>query len=224
MSELPKENQELDQDVDQSRRKLAKIGAAAPVIMTLASKPVFGAQCLSQMMSGNVSQQGDGSCSLGWSPGGWCGDHGKVNNMPTRDAWVAAGFDMGVETVTETCVTYHRDDHPSKPGECKTSTSTSTFVGGSLVNADSPFTMPESADIGDRNPNTITMREVICDPHIHQELRHCLAAYLNASLPNFNYILTKAQVIGLCEGSIPLPLGYSLNSFLDSTWEKLPGE
>jgi len=99
MSELPKENQELDQDVDQSRRKLAKIGAAAPVIMTLASKPVFGAQCLSQMMSGNASQH-DGSCQLGWSPDEWSNPEGTVNGSTSR-AWSDAGFTMGAKTCGE---------------------------------------------------------------------------------------------------------------------------
>jgi hypothetical protein len=99
MSELPKENQELDKDVDQSRRKLAKIGATAPVIMTLASKPVFGAQCLSQMMSGNTSQQGPDTCVYGWSPGGWKNPNGTVAGYhPAIGAWPAALSDLGYGT------------------------------------------------------------------------------------------------------------------------------
>lgn len=207
MSELPKENQELDQGIDLSRRKLAKMGVAAPVIMTLASKPVFGAQCLSQMMSGNVSHQ-EGSCSLGWSPGGWCGEGGMVNGMGTVDAWTAAGFKFG----TEVCIKMHPQD-----GTCQKY----GFEGSSTVLGDTLFSFSSNANLPpNTEPREITMREVICDPRIDQELRHCLAAYLNASLPNFNYILTQAQVIGLCDGSIPLPPGYtSLNSFLDSTWD-----
>ena len=46
--------------VDKSKRKFSKAGLAAPVIMTLAAKPVFAAQGLSNMISGNGSGcQGD---------------------------------------------------------------------------------------------------------------------------------------------------------------------
>jgi hypothetical protein len=214
MSELPKENQELDKDVDQSRRKLAKIGAAAPVIMTLASRPVFGAQCLSQMMSGNMSQQGPGTCATGWSPGGWCNEGGQVNGMPTADAWNAAGFDFG----TSECVQWHPQSQTvghTQFGVCQKY----GYAGATKVSA-TPFSLTTGANIPDgTDPDEITMRQVICDPTIDPVLRHCLAAYLNASLPGLNYILTKDQVLGLCDGSIPLPPGYfSLNSFLDSTW------
>ncbi|PCJ37976.1 MAG: hypothetical protein COA75_01810 [Cellvibrionales bacterium] len=198
MSEQSNDKQALDQGIDQSRRKFAKVGVAAPVIMTLASKPVFGAQCLSQMMSGNASHQ-DGSCQLGWSPGGWCGDVGRVGGMLTRDAWEEAGFIMADKVCK---------GKGNGNGKC-------TYTDGSKV-SDTPFSAPSGSP-------DITMLEVICDPRIDQELRHCLTAYLNASLSekvsNFTYILTKAQVVGICDGSIPLPQGYiSLNSFLDSTW------
>ena len=206
MSEQSKDKQDLDQNIDLGRRKLAKIGAAAPVIMTLASKPVFGAQCLSQMMSGNASHQ-EGSCSLGWSPGGWCNEGGQVNGVSTIGAWDAADFDFG-ENV---CI----KEHPNN-GTCQEY----GFEGGSTVLGDTPFLFNSGAKIPpNTSPTDITMRQVICDPKIDQELRHCLAAYLNASLPNFNYVLTQDQVVGLCNGLIPLPAGYSsLNSFLDSTW------
>ena len=191
MSELPRENQELDQDVDPSRRKLAKIGAAAPVIMTLASQPVFGAQCLSQMMSGNASHQ-DGSCSLGWSPGGWKNAVGTINGIGTIAAWVAAGF------------AYSDGLPPSGAGApC------SQYTGGTPFN---------DVSTGFGGSDSRSMREILCTDS-GTEQWHCIAALLNASSPSFNYVLTKAQVLGLCDGSIPLPAGYSsLNSFLDSTW------
>jgi len=185
----------LGQDVDLGRRKLAKAGVAAPVLMTLASKPVFGAQCLLQMMSGNTSQQ-DGSCSLGWSSDDWCNEGGTVNSVPTSDAWSDAGFTMG----TKNC----QDN-----GNC-------TYHGGSQVEKDTPFSHPA------QHAANISILEVITDPAIDQELRHCLTAYLNASLSekvtNFNYILTKSQVFDLCSGGA-LPLPYtSLTIFLGDTW------
>jgi hypothetical protein len=41
--------------VDKSKRKFSKAGLVAPIIMTLASKPVFAVQGLSNMLSGNTS-------------------------------------------------------------------------------------------------------------------------------------------------------------------------
>jgi hypothetical protein len=41
--------------VDKSKRKFSKAGLVAPIIMTLASKPVFAVQGLSNMLSGNAS-------------------------------------------------------------------------------------------------------------------------------------------------------------------------
>lgn len=46
---------EKNTNIDESKRKFSKAGLAAPVIMTLASKPVFAAQGLSNMISGNTS-------------------------------------------------------------------------------------------------------------------------------------------------------------------------
>ena len=67
--------------VDTSRRSFAKTGMAVPVIMTLASQPVLGRPCLSNIISGNLSDPDRGECSLGNSPGGW----GSFNNGETRD-------------------------------------------------------------------------------------------------------------------------------------------
>ena len=191
MNEQSDEKQGLDQDVDLSRRKFAKIGAAAPVIMTLASRPVFGAQCLSQMMSGNASHQ-DGSCSLGWSPGGWKNSEGTINSMATIAAWAAAGF------------AYSDGSLPSGTGEpC------SRYTGGTPFND-----ISTGFGGGDARP----MRDILCTDS-GTEQWHCIAALLNASLPSLNYVLTKAQVLGLCDGSIPVPPPFlTLNDFLDSTW------
>ena len=49
------------------RRQLAKLGFGAPVLATLASRPVFAAPCLSNMMSGNLSHPNRGNCAKGWS-------------------------------------------------------------------------------------------------------------------------------------------------------------
>ena len=48
--------------VNEERRRLAKFAVGAPVLVTLASRPVFGAQCLSNMLSGNLSDPDRGQC------------------------------------------------------------------------------------------------------------------------------------------------------------------
>ncbi len=57
---------------NESRRRFTKAGLLAPpVLMSVASRPVFGVQCLSQALSGNMSHHGEGGCNLGESPTFW---------------------------------------------------------------------------------------------------------------------------------------------------------
>lgn len=74
------------------RRQLAKLGLGAPILATLVSKPVFAGQCLSNMMSGNLSNPNRGNCSKGWSPGGWGQPGGTINGYSDAVAWSKAGF------------------------------------------------------------------------------------------------------------------------------------
>jgi|AZII01.1.fsa_nt_gi hypothetical protein len=233
MSELPETNQERpqgsweqDQGVDQSRRKLAKIGAAAPVIMTLASKPVFGAQCLSQMMSGNASVDVTGSCALGTSPGGLSKLQGStvVPGVSVVAAWVKAGLTYAVEFQPATQyydafedATY--DDTNSqegyhslrlkKPGNMN---KTEDYIGGTLV-SELPFETLYS------HSKDTPIRLVLDNSNGYKdkELRHVLAAYINAHVDT-NYALTPDQVVGLYEGTIPIPGGLSLTDLLAATW------
>lgn len=249
MSELEKENQELtkgnqgiDQDVDLGRRKLAKIGAAAPVIMTLASKPVFGAQCLSQMMSGNASADVTGSCALGTSPGGLSKLQGTiVNGDSVASAWAKAGFkyaDIFTAGSTYTDLAWRctnpkdkdYDDsnsiagtngfrlkkevgsknnkqpgNPQKPGH---------YIGGTNVEDVSAL----GFNFGGCGNPPIRLVLNNANKYKDQVLRHVLAAYINAFSVT-GYALTPDQVIGLYNGTIPIPGGLSLVDFLDTTWE-----
>ncbi len=74
------------------RRHLAKLGLGAPILATLASRPVFAGQCLSNMMSGNLSDPTRGTCSKGWSPGGWGQPGGQIHTYSDATAWGIAGF------------------------------------------------------------------------------------------------------------------------------------
>jgi hypothetical protein len=61
--------------VEKRRRFIKGAGLAAPVVLSLANRSAFGAAkgCLSQQVSGNISEAGAGSCSSGslvtvWNP------------------------------------------------------------------------------------------------------------------------------------------------------------
>lgn len=61
------------------RRQFTKAGLlASPILMSVVSQPVFGVGCLSNILSGNLSDPDRGTCNLGKSPGYW-------KNHP--DAW-----------------------------------------------------------------------------------------------------------------------------------------
>jgi len=191
----------LEAQHSRNRRKITGIGVGAPILMTLASKQVLAGQCLSNMLSGNVSDPDRGNCSMGWSPGGWGQPGGMIHSYTTLGAWEKAGYFYG------TLVSSGSQGRGNGKDE---------YSGGSLVR-DTPFLAP--ADKPD-----LTMREALTDKKYKGSLLfHLMAAWLNAKLsendPSFQYVLTPEQVVGLASGTINLPPGYSdLQSFLDSTY------
>lgn len=189
-----------ESQVDVSRRHFSRLGAVTPVLLTLASRPVFGANCLSNMMSGNLSDPDRGQCSLGWSPGGWKNPNGQINGMPTITAWQAAGYYYGELDGNNDRKCVKRNGKIKNKREC--------YSGGSVY-GDTPLPGNDSR----------TLIEILGTNDIK---KHYIAALLNASLSQsdsgFNYILTVDQVIGLCNRTIPVPGGLSLRGFLDSTW------
>jgi len=200
--------------VDRGRRRLGRAALAAPVIASLASRNALaGGNCLSNMLSGNLSDPNRGQCSKGWSPGGWGQPGGNVGSFSTIGAWQTAGFSYGTyDTATSQC----HPQNPNKP-EC--------YVGGSTIAA-----LPGIPAVLNKNgvPGTTPLRVVLL-PNLWpamadwQLTRHLVCAYLNASLSEnstgFKYVMTTQQVVGLASGTISLPPGYtSLQTFLDSTW------
>lgn len=109
----PDEDQNASQTVDRSRRSFAKVGAVAPVIMTLTSKTALGSvyQCsISGVHSGNTSSHSSNTsvCGVGISPGGWWQNAHKLKGDPNGglDDWLCAGvnpfsikLDLGVKQI-----------------------------------------------------------------------------------------------------------------------------
>lgn len=85
----PKEQGAVSSETNSSstnsrRGFLTKVAIAAPLLTTIASRPVWAGQCsLSGNLSNNVSNHDHPeNCSiLGYSPGGWCSGHANNNNL-----------------------------------------------------------------------------------------------------------------------------------------------
>ena len=188
------------------RRHLAKLGKlslGAPVLATLASRPVFAGQCLSNMMSGNLSPPlNRGNCSTGASPGGWGNPGGGLLSYSTTPAaWAAIDLLYG---------NLNKNGNANKYDD---------YTGGATV-----VNVPRELNRGGIETTTL-LREVLTDPKLDKNMtRHFVCAYLNALLSglsgsSFTYILSTQQVLGIANGTIPIPTAFSsTNAFFDSTW------
>mgnify|MGYP000456263469 CR=1 FL=1 len=99
MKENNEKKETLEGSIDRinsKRRSFAKTGIAVPVIMTLASRPVFGAQCLSEMLSTTMSGSPGNHCWGGQSPGFWKALTGATDNgVSAVEAWSRTGYFYG---------------------------------------------------------------------------------------------------------------------------------
>lgn len=201
--EAPMGKQQKESSSGLSRRQFSRLGA--PVLLTLASRPVFGGNCLSNMLSGNLSDPGRGECGPGWSPGGWRNPVGQVGGMDTLDAWLAAGYFYGnFDPSNDPSSCLKKNGQPKNQADKKLE----CYSGGSVY-GDTPLPGSDSR----------TLIEILRTNNIK---KFYVTALLNASLSEnvegFNYILTVDQLVGLINGTIPVPGGMSLQAFLDSTW------
>lgn len=186
--------------VNKRRRFIKGAGIAAPVVLTLSSPSVFGALCLSQMMSGNQSHIGTGSCTLGLSPGFWKNPVGTTSQGDTTiQAWSKAGFHYGnLENGTrETGKNKNKDKNKWD-----------SYTGGTKFSDSIAF------GTGDAR----AMRDILGKDNGTLEW-HLIAALLNACYFEGTYILSPAEVRGLCNYSLLPPPPFSdVISFLESTW------
>lgn len=177
-------------NVNKSRRRLSKVALATPVIASLASRPSLAGNCLSNMLSGNLSDPNRGQCSTGWSPGGWKNESG----YPNVSTWAQAGFDFYTSTMG------------SMPAELnKNAVPTSTLL--RIVLDDSQWPRINGGSNGPKVNWTLT-NKLVC-AYLNASL---------SDLTAFNYILRRDQVVDLATGAILPPGGKSLQGFLDSTW------
>lgn len=188
--------------VSKSRRRFSGLGLSAPVVLSLVSRPVLGANCLSNMLSGNLSDPDRGACAPGAGPDSWKAPTGSVPGSSTLPAWAAAGIPYGTLIV-------------GSPPD-----SWDSYEGGATT-ADAPFGL-----LLQGNPPVppVPLRVYLNDPLVvGTENVAIIVAYLNAKWSGasggaFQYILTPDQVIGLVTGTIPIPSGMPLQVFLSSTW------
>lgn len=196
-----------DKGVNKRRRFIKSAGIAAPVVLTLTSPSVFGALCMSQMMSGNMSHVVIGNCNLGDSPGGWKTPVGKtVLNVPF------VSTDKTVTVVNK--VDYYAFKWaggkgvqfvygllPKKKGS---SNKWSDYSGGS--------TYADAFGTG----SITSMREILNKQPGSDEF-HLIAAILNAyHVPGYPLTVDQVKALNLSRVS-PIP-GMDLKTFLSKTW------
>ena len=170
------------------RRQLAKLGFGAPVLATLASRPVFAGQCLSNMMSGNLSHPNRGNCSKGWSPGGWGQPGGNVHTYTTIGAWTAIGLDYNTATMANVPGILNKDSVPA------------TTLLKTLL------TVPQTGQL---------TRHFVC-AYFNAKLSGLGASTFMYILSTQQVLDMAAGIIAIPLGAPGYPGGF--NTFFDSTW------
>ena len=203
----PLTQEQMTQQNLQKRRFFIKGigGALTPVVLTIASPPIFGqAMCLSQQMSGNLSAQVT-SCVQGVSPL-------DLKAPKLIHVWKAAGWHYGDLTSSDS----------KKEKKLTFSVSRwNDYTGGTRHNDVEAFGTGRHISFqGPSIPSygkTPPMREWL-NTQNGGDLWHLIAALLNSKTVT-NYPLSPGQVKGLYSGDIPIPPPYTkLSDYLETTW------
>lgn len=167
---IPDENPSGHQIINKARRSFSKAGVIMPIIITLTSQPVFGVQCLSNKMSGNLSQPTLGfNCWGGMSPGFWMTPHGRpaLSTLRGEDwqwAWNRTGYSYGTSS----------QSHPNQ---------WSDYTGGTdIQNADmhffiKDFTIPNDWDTD--HDGIVSIREALNQGNNSSGLHTIICGWLN---------------------------------------------
>lgn len=188
--------------VSEERRQFSKAGLLAPpILMSITARPVFGAACLSNMLSGNLSSPDRGMCE-----GTFIVDWTNAENWPTTDNSVMVD-NLGVAIVPDTdddgdlpesCSDCMDDD--DDPYECE---------GGTLFNA-----------VFDDTDEERSMYRILCEDPDSDEA--AIIKLLLYSLTAARYPVTPMQVQKLYAGRdtdfFNFLFGFGgLNGYLEST-------
>lgn len=182
------------------RRKITRLGIGAPIVLTLASRSVLANQCLSNMLSGNLSDPTrDSICQKGWSPGGWGQPGGKISSYTTLGAWTAIGYTYG--NLKSNCNASQFD----------------CYTGGTKMGQLPSWLNKNGVQ------STKRVAEILMDQNYYKPTRNLICAYFNARLSEvsggaFKYIMTVAQLQQFADGTLTPPGGMTLNDFLGTTW------
>ena len=186
---------------DDRRRRLVKGSLlAAPVLASLQSRPVLAGACLSNVLSGNLSNANNGNCQLGWSPGAWANPVGAI----TQADWATA---LGMSKT---------DAYGTYDSSCGNANQCNCYTGGATLS---------DVALGHLDSSDPPLREVLCSANTYNTggniTFHCVAAMLNALLsqndPSFNYVLDPGDVEYYSKHPDEVP-GKDLKSFFDWTW------
>ncbi len=209
--------------VNDKRRSFTKAGIAAPIVMTLASRPVFGATCLSDMLSSNLSNHAHQSvCLGGFSPEILA----SPDSIPT---WEMAGFVYGFIPKTTkrelaTLDTKKRQLKQSRDSASDTVEDSKTweaYQGGDRFNQH--FTRHS-------DPENRHFREVL-NGSGSEEFKILIAGAINAAyFESFNgsdptkasYIFSVEEFWQIYHGNLKIPNNVPLTTYIEASYRDGP--
>ncbi|MEZ5529311.1 MAG: hypothetical protein R3E57_05195 [Porticoccaceae bacterium] len=194
-----------------SRREFSRLGA--PVLLTLASRPVFGGNCLSNMMSGNLSDPDRGECGPGWSPGGWKAPGGSEPD------WSKTPFEYGSYASNNT---YTKQNGSQQACGANKQNEWECYTGGTTL-AQALGYHGLAVPGGLSGVANQTLRQILFENtggSTGNFAGHFVAGLLNASHSGITYILTPQQLVDIYNDPslIPEPYTGDFGGFMDSTW------
>ncbi len=190
--------------VSMERRQFSKAGLLAPpILMSISARPVFGAACLSNMLSGNLSNPERGMCE-GTAFVEWT----DAENWPTMNNRIEVD-NLEVAIVPDT------DDEGDLPESCS----------DCMDDDDDPYECeggtPFNAVFG-VNDEERSMYRILCEDPDSDEA--AIIKLLLYSLTAARYPVTPMQVRGLWDGRESVYFDFlsgfgGLNGYLESTIE-----
>jgi len=214
--------------IDSKRRSFAKTGIAVPVIMTLASRPVFGAQCLSEMLSTTMSGSPNAFCAGGQSPGFWKALTGATDpyfdmeGTRAPEAWDATLLSYG--TLNPVCYKSNGDPKSCNPNKWENYSGgtayNSSFLNGNTFNSS-----------GDTALDALSLREWLNsagsqNDNYDHDYFHLIAGLLNARFydnsPGY-YMFSEAEFWEMYNDPSLVPSPYnSLRDLIELNYHNNP--